>query len=352
MPRYPFLPDYFDDAFEPFRRMQEQAEMLSNLYVRHIEPVTALQRQIASLSASPFHDLATQHLKMLDVLQGRTRSLNDQILAAAALPPSMEDQLKKIFRPPAVEASLNLLERLGLKHQEQANLAATFAAITQSAQLDSILAAARQPLIERELQRLHEMAAGSRLRLLDVLGDQLRFTGGAIPIRELEDVLARAAADAEDRPPESQLRSFLRTVIAYATRVKGHRGVVLVLIVLVWLGKTVVEGEIQTIAGEILRPVNEAIIRRLKPDVRKRVEAFARDAPALDIRQVRLVSAVNLPVRSAPRRNDSHIVARVSTPTAVLIIRRQKDWSFVQYRDGDAVIQGWVFSRYLSPLNV
>jgi hypothetical protein len=353
MPRYPYFPNDLDEAIAPFHRWQEQADMLARIYRPSMEPYTALQQQIAALTTSPAADLIQQQHRMLDALHDHSSSFTAKILGEMTrVDHALNQSLRAIMRPPVMEETLGLLEKLGVKRQPMSDaLTSALASLRPSREIEAILGAVRQPVIEREVEKMLDLIRVARLVTFDAATQTLTVGGATFAIHDFDEAFEDAAAAADDAFDTERLKVFLQFVLAHSARLKGNKAVAFTLIVLLWLGRTVLEGQIQTIAGELLRPVTDAVIRKLKPAVRDQVVAVRDETPLVDVRSLRLVTATNLQVRVAPRRDNSHIVSRVSTPQVVMVIRPGKDWTLVQYRNGDAMIRGWVFSRYLTKID-
>jgi len=66
---------------------------------------------------------------------------------------------------------------------------------------------------------------------------------------------------------------------------------------------------------------------------------------------LRIITANNIEVRSKASCK-SKFITRLKFGEIVLVVNKKRDWSFIQKfnDDGDIIIQGWVFSRYLKKL--
>lgn len=354
MSRYPLLPDYIDDAMRSFGRLREQTDMLANIsdiYRPAMEGSAALERQISALMSNPT-DLARQQNQMLNALNGHSKLLTDQILGSTRLDSAINDQLRAIIQPSVVQETFGLFDRLGV---QQRSISQAFngalAGIGAYQDIEAIFGAVRQPAIQREVEKMLDLVRGIGPVSFDAVAQTLSVGGATFPISEFGDQLGEAAAEAEDASDSARLKVFLQIVLAHSARLKGNTAVAFTLVVLLWLAKTVFEGQIQTVSGEILRPVTDSVIRKLKPNVREHVETLRHKTPLVDVRSIRLVAATNLQVRVAPRRDNSRIVSRLSAPAVVIVVRQEKDWTLVQYKDGDVIVRGWVFSRYLAKID-
>jgi hypothetical protein len=355
MTRYPFLPDYVHEAMGTFRRLQERSDMLANIasvYKPAMGVDTALSRQISGIMGKPATDLVQQQYQMLDSLNGNSKSLTDQILGATRLGSAIHDQLRIMIRPTVLEEAFGLVDRLEIQQRSISEaFTGALAGIGPYQEIETVFGTVRQPAIQREVEKMLDLVRGMGSVSFDTIAKTLSIGGDTFEINDFGVTLEDAATEAEVASESARLKVFLQIALTHAGQLKGNRAAAFTLIVLLWLTKTITEGHIQTISGAILRPVTDAIIRKLKPDLRKQVVAVQNGTPLVDVRSLRLVAATNLQVRVAPRRNNSRIVTRVSTPTVVVTIREVKDWTLVQYRDGDVVVRGWVFSRYLAKLD-
>ena len=90
--------------------------------------------------------------------------------------------------------------------------------------------------------------------------------------------------------------------------------------------------------------------REVAKELKVQAKASINDLSALT--SLRYVSADILNVRSGPS-NKSDLIGSLRFSSAVLVIKKQKSWTLIEWRDSenDVFIKGWVFSRYLSKFN-
>lgn len=265
-------------------------------------------------------------------------------LEAAA---SVGHQIKTLVASQSIDKSAAMLGRMRTLGALSNNYLDEFtASLSVGERLKDILAASRQPSIAGEINKLTELLERSGVAAAAVGSNMILMDGTTFTAEDVNDVISEALTDVQSEGSPTQLRRFLGALLASVTRSNNPSAKAAIFFVLFWLTNAVVEGVVQTISGEGLKPITDAVIRRLIPRVRERI-AVAPQSNLVDVRRLRLVAARDLQVRIAPRRNDSRIVAHVSTPTVVVLLGQRKDWSLISYRDGDAIIQGWVFTRYL-----
>ena len=89
------------------------------------------------------------------------------------------------------------------------------------------------------------------------------------------------------------------------------------------------------------------------PQVQKQLVREAKrlrqDVPRL-AHETRVVVASGLIVRSGPGKRYAPVGRLAAGDLVSLEGKRTRSWSLVVFRDGDVVLRGWVFSRYLKPL--
>lgn len=89
--------------------------------------------------------------------------------------------------------------------------------------------------------------------------------------------------------------------------------------------------------------------RETEKKIKKHVAMVVGDMGTLD--SYRLISSKALNIRSKASRK-SAILGQIYLGHIVVLVKKDKDWSLVTWSDNDSgvMIQGWVFSRYLSKL--
>lgn len=92
---------------------------------------------------------------------------------------------------------------------------------------------------------------------------------------------------------------------------------------------------------------NMAVARERAPDPRE--ENRAPEAPPVEAADLRLVSATTLNVRAGPSSGNPVLGALAFGDKAAVTGERQGGW--VQVRAIDIDLEGWVFSRYLTPVD-
>ena len=95
--------------------------------------------------------------------------------------------------------------------------------------------------------------------------------------------------------------------------------------------------------------VDEAIHRQFKK--KEIVKNLQTEANSLglqdkDLRNLRIVVASALRVREAPSRK-SRTIGILYQGEVVRQAKKGRDWTLVEFSDGDITLKGWVFTRYL-----
>lgn len=177
-----------------------------------------------------------------------------------------------------------------------------------------------------------------------VTPEGLRIGGDLVAAADLTAHLRQAVTSAAAVPREERLREFLTqclVIIRRAPKPIAKALLVVVSTIFLW----VVAGEVQAVSGELLRPYRQALIAKIRKVTRLKAPHALRDSRAIDLRVV--VAEGTLHVRIYPRTNDSRILGKLQLGDAVVALRCMKDWTLVRYMEGDAVITGWVYTRYL-----
>lgn len=89
---------------------------------------------------------------------------------------------------------------------------------------------------------------------------------------------------------------------------------------------------------------NESVQRQVVKDIKKKMAE--NDSDGYLLKDYRFVVANILIVREQPARTSKRI-GELRLGSLVQIIKKKNGWALVQYSDGDTMLQGWVFLRYL-----
>jgi Bacterial SH3 domain len=166
--------------------------------------------------------------------------------------------------------------------------------------------------------------------------------GELVAIADINAQFAEALA--VEGPGEERLRVFIENVLALARRAPKPIAAALLGIVM-WVLLSAGSGEIQFYTGVAMAPVRRVVVRKISALVGESV------APE-EQRILRIVSTTTLEVRRYPRRPDSDVVGNLRLGMVVMVVRRQNDWTLVQYVNGDVLVRGWVYSRYLQRIDL
>jgi hypothetical protein len=158
----------------------------------------------------------------------------------------------------------------------------------------------------------------------------------------LVEVQARVAAIVSSQRDEVSevVSAFLHWLATNARRI-GPRGVSFIILTIVYpLLLTVYQDELKKVVHQRRPAQHRQVQRELAKAITERVPR-----PALD--NLRYVRADHLNVRSASRRK-SGIVGTLSFGDVVMVMRETKDWTLIEFQEGEVTIRGWVLSRYLA----
>lgn len=171
----------------------------------------------------------------------------------------------------------------------------------------------------------------------------VRVDGVTIPLDEINrhaaEVISalRASADADRGATFS---AAVTTLVSSLPRKIAAS----VLAVLAFLLLAVVENEVQYYTGELLAPMRKVVLREIRSLLKLSVPEDERRSQCV------VVANRYLLLRSLPRRSDSAIIARLKFGSIVRVISARKDWTKVQFVKDDALVEGWVYTRYLQPI--
>jgi hypothetical protein len=138
----------------------------------------------------------------------------------------------------------------------------------------------------------------------------------------------------------ASVSALLQFLLLNARRI-GYRGVSFLLFTVIYpLLLCVYQDDLKQIVHP-RRPRNEQrqLARAVAASVFERV-------PAAALQTLRYVSVDVLNVRSSARRN-SGCAGNLHFGDVVMEVRTTKDWTLVEFNDGDVELRGWVITRYL-----
>ncbi|WP_217078239.1 SH3 domain-containing protein [Clostridium baratii] len=110
------------------------------------------------------------------------------------------------------------------------------------------------------------------------------------------------------------------------------------------MGKRIIESSIiQVQANEN----NIKADKEIKSNVVKNIDKEAKDNKEYILNTYRFVNADALSVRVS-NNTKSNKIYELKYGNVVKILRKNKNWSFIEYEEDEAQIRGWVFTRYIS----
>jgi len=331
----------------PIRRQIEEAEAIQKMVRQTLGQFTdtsALRNVNADIASkfafqAPLSPFADQTMRL--------SVINERI---AGIPPLPRDDIAE-----SVRAILGTQERAQLDRSVREILGANFerdrnifqsiaAALPARIDFGDILRDIKPVSIAHHLREFSDSIAGSHMA--DSGYAQAAYIG-SIDVNAINRLIDSALDDVRDIPRGERAAAFLHAVVAQAKELSKRPVIALTLIILAFMLKAAVEGEVQFYSGEMMKPVRARMLRAIAPTIGRVVE---QTAPAVDPRSLRLVAATNLRVRVAPRQRNSRVLGTVSIPTVVSVVRQHSDWTLIEYDEGSTTIRGWVFTRYLRPI--
>ncbi|MDO5039069.1 SH3 domain-containing protein [Clostridium sp.] len=110
------------------------------------------------------------------------------------------------------------------------------------------------------------------------------------------------------------------------------------------IGKGIIEKSIILVQANISSTKSN---KDIKHNVVKNIDKEAKDNKEYILNTYRFVSANALSVRVS-NNIKSNKICELNYGDVVKILKKNKNWSFIEYEKDDACIKGWVFTRYIS----
>ncbi len=173
--------------------------------------------------------------------------------------------------------------------------------------------------------------------------DLARFEDAAAVSKDEAAAAARVADEAQAQGTIEGIAE--RIVLAIRNEDRPHVQMLLIMI-LVKLGDWIMSALISV----VVTGLTTTATGEKPPSTKKEVLVAAHAAGGVGVLQdYRFVSAKQLFVRQNPRAQ-SPVIGTLAFGRPVKLIKKEKGFALVEWRDaeGEAVIQGWVFARYLS----
>lgn len=175
-----------------------------------------------------------------------------------------------------------------------------------------------------------------------VVPEGVRINDDLVAATDLTTQLRNAVTSAGAVPRQERLREFLEQCLVIIRKApKPTAKALLLLVSTVFL--MICEAEVQeSWLGSATR---QALMAKIRKVTRVKASQTRLASRAMDLRVVMAERTLN--VRRYPRTSDSRILGTLELGDAVVALRCVRDWTLVKYTDGDAVVTGWVYTRYV-----
>lgn len=347
-------------VLDSFHEMERMPRAISLPYDNLLSPVEHLTKNLSDMAGNTSRQLESIHRSMrssvVDSALEAFARMNREIIATAQR--TVDDSLPRFSRD--ISASLSEIAtdyRDASAHIEEAqrviarsvykpiyDTALREALAAQSAWIRTVLAPRHDFYrMAEETRRLLRDALAS-LSDVDLASGEWEDEPNHEAEQQIEQARERIAATFESPNPQDVLQALGEYLEEAKSTKKKVKGIALDLFV------NVIGGLLAAFMLLVISPTeprSPGIVVKVKKEVvRIRNEGirFPRD--------VRVVIASVLMVRSKPSRQ-SHTVGRLYAGDMVSVIKlRSRSWSLVEFQDqeGEIVIRGWVFTRYVVPL--
>lgn len=101
----------------------------------------------------------------------------------------------------------------------------------------------------------------------------------------------------------------------------------------------------------LTQPFTDIPVKAIVKLYKKDLKATAATIDIESLKQLRFVTVPRLKVRAGSRMR-SHIVAEANIGQIVIVVRKERNWTLIEYIDSETNedIRGWVFTRYLETI--
>jgi hypothetical protein len=342
--------------------------MLDDLLRKHRDLLESMRGpfdQIDRLRTS--HDELAQTRNALDAIAG----IREPYDAIARMRTTYEEMLRPLREIQAVQADAGVAGVLARQREEATwlsqqmrpvlsdlNESRSILAAVRGNVLSDWLASSRQILetmiipwdLSQSLRSIGLEPYGglSMPRSLEQMVERLAPVVGYLPERPdgaiLEEVRQRLTAIEES--PEERVNHavalMLQWLVANARRIGWRQISFLLFNVISPLLLTIYQKDVT----EFLRPSTRAERRLVEQNVRTAARAIVPRAAQPRFRYVKVAA---LSVRAAPRQNSSRLTS-LHLGDLLMEVKSTKDWTLVDYYDGDVHVRGWVMTRYVGKL--
>jgi len=163
---------------------------------------------------------------------------------------------------------------------------------------------------------------------------------------EIQDVMRQIA----ERVFNPSVQHLEHAIAGFIDEIRALRNPVLEKI-LTWLVFPIIVGLILCIIGPIADHYIKEYLSKDKKQLTKRIKKnvveSVKDAELL--KKYRLVSIKTLNVRLKPSSKSS-VLGKLNFGQPIIVIGKKGEWSQIVWSDDENMLQGWVFSKYLSKL--
>ena len=288
--------------------------------------------------------LASQRRAYEDFATLSTTRVADQIRDLVA--PRFADQLKAVIAPAFLADFRNVLADSAAASLRGVGVADFEAlALSSTAQIARFMQDATKPAgITGVLSDFVSEAEKIASRNAFVTPEGIRVDSDLVAAADLTAHLREAMAFASEAPRAERLREFFSECLRLLRRapkpVAKALGSLLLAIV-----ATILAGEVQEISKDLLAPARQKLLARIR-----KLTGLQRKTPKSErirMPNFRVITARHtLHVRAYPRTSDSRIVGSLELGAVVVYVREVKDWTLIEYQEGDAIVEGWVYTRY------
>ena len=304
--------------------------------MKFLEEATNITRLLDSKKRA-FDDIASLH---------QSSRFTDQL--ADIFAPRLVDQLKALTTPTFLSEFRNALAPSAASLRDLAFADFSRTALSSTASIARFMNDATKPsgvtdMITDFLAEAERLASP----MSAVTPEGIRVDADLVAAADLTAHLRKAVAQATAMPRSDRLGQFLSQCLVVLRKAPKPIAKALFVIISTIL-LMILEGEVQEVSKELLAHHHQALmakIRKLSGTQAARPKESRQDSA------LRVVTAKNtLKVRIYPRKPDSRILGTLELGTVVVAVREVKDWTLVEYQEGECVITGWVYTRHIKKI--